>query len=131
MGAGERVLHDTFFLQAKAAGYLTRAAYKLKAIQAKHAVVPRGGLVLDLGCAPGAWMQVACECLGPPAAGGRVVGVDLSPVAPPAGHKRWDAARAIAMQADAFELATLPSALLRCASPSSPARCRQAKLLPA
>lgn len=39
----------------------------------------RGDRVLDLGCAPGAWLQVASEIVGP---GGLVVGVDLQPVMP-------------------------------------------------
>ena len=36
-----------------------------------------GAHVLDLGCAPGAWLQVACQALGPPQKRGCVVGVDL------------------------------------------------------
>lgn len=36
-----------------------------------------GGDVLDLGCAPGAWLQVACRALGPPGEGGTVLGLDL------------------------------------------------------
>eukprot|EP00897_Mesotaenium_endlicherianum_P005834 jgi/Mesen1/5279/ME000263S04391 len=46
--------------------------WQLLEIQSKHKVIPRGGFVLDLGCAPGAWLQA----LGPPACGGAVVGVD-------------------------------------------------------
>lgn len=46
-------------------------------IQQKHKLIPQGGQVLDLGCHPGAWLQVACESLGPTKKGGRVIGVDL------------------------------------------------------
>jgi 23S rRNA U2552 (ribose-2'-O)-methylase RlmE/FtsJ len=36
-----------------------------------------GGKVLDLGCVPGAWLQVACQQLGPRERGGLVLGVDI------------------------------------------------------
>lgn len=72
-----RELHDEYFRRAKAEGYLARSAYKLKEIQQKRRIIPRGGRVLDLGCAPGAWLQVAAEVVGPK---GVVVGVDLKPV---------------------------------------------------
>ena len=39
-------------------------------MQEKFKVVARGGSVLDLGCHPGAWLQVACQSLGAPKAGG-------------------------------------------------------------
>lgn len=74
---GKRVLHDEFFMRAKREGYLARSAYKLAEIQEKRRPLRRGDAVLDLGCAPGAWIQVALEHIGP---GGVVVGVDLKPV---------------------------------------------------
>lgn len=36
-----------------------------------------GSKVLDLGCSPGAWMQVACQEIGPKSAGGLVLGIDI------------------------------------------------------
>jgi 23S rRNA U2552 (ribose-2'-O)-methylase RlmE/FtsJ len=45
-------------LQAKAKGYVARSAFKLLEIQQKHKIIPAGGQVLDLGCHPGAWLQV-------------------------------------------------------------------------
>lgn len=63
---------DHFFKQAKAQGYLARSAYKLLEIQKRHRVIPQGGTVLDLGCSPGAWLQVAIE-----SAASLVVGIDL------------------------------------------------------
>jgi 23S rRNA (uridine2552-2'-O)-methyltransferase len=71
----QRKLHDHFFLQAKAEGYLARSAYKLKEIQDRKRIIRPGGRVLDLGCAPGAWLQVALELVGPK---GVVVGIDLT-----------------------------------------------------
>lgn len=69
-----RVLHDEYFKKAKAEGYLARSAYKLKQIQQAKQLMKPGDRVLDLGCAPGAWLQVATEVVG---RGGRVVGLDL------------------------------------------------------
>lgn len=74
-----RVLHDRFFKQAKAEGYLARSAYKLAEIDDAKRLLRRGMLVLDLGCAPGAWLQVASERVGPE---GVVAGIDLKPVSP-------------------------------------------------
>lgn len=68
------MLNDFYFLEAKKLNYLSRAAFKLKQIDDKHSVLPKGGRILDLGCFPGAWLQVACQKLGPRAAGGAVVG---------------------------------------------------------
>lgn len=72
-----RVLHDRFFLQAKREGYLARSAYKLTELHERKKLFLPGDAVLDLGCAPGAWLQVASEIVGPE---GIVVGVDLKPV---------------------------------------------------
>ena len=75
--APKRVLHDHFFKLAKEEGYLARSAYKLKQINEAWNLIKPGNRVLDLGCAPGAWVQVAGELVGKR---GRVVGVDLKPV---------------------------------------------------
>lgn len=76
--ARPRELHDKFFKLAKAEGYAARSAYKLKEIQERRRLIRKGDRVLDLGCAPGSWVQVAAELVGPR---GLVVGVDLNPVA--------------------------------------------------
>lgn len=73
----KRVLHDEYFRKAKAEGYLARSAYKLLEIQQRRQILGDGQAVLDLGCAPGSWLQVASEIVG---GGGLVVGIDLSPV---------------------------------------------------
>lgn len=72
-----RRLHDRYFKQAKAEGYVARSAYKLLEINEKRRILRRGDRVLDLGCAPGSWLQVAAEIVGER---GRVVGVDLQEV---------------------------------------------------
>ena len=58
-------------------GYRSRAAYKLKEIQEKFHVIRGGDNVLDLGAAPGSWLQVARSITK-----GEVLGIDLAPVAP-------------------------------------------------
>ncbi|GAQ88002.1 Ribosomal RNA methyltransferase [Klebsormidium nitens] len=69
---------DHYFQQAKRLKYVARSAFKLLEIQDKHHVIKhKGAKVLDLGCAPGAWLQVACKLLGNIRNGGLVVGVDI------------------------------------------------------
>ena len=51
--------------------------YKLQEIQKKHHILKKGARVLDLGCAPGSWLQFASKLIGPD---GRLVGIDLKPV---------------------------------------------------
>ena len=69
---------DAWRRQAKASGYRARSAFKLKQIQERFQLVRSGDLVLDVGCHPGGWAQVAVELVGEE---GRVVGVDLQPCA--------------------------------------------------
>jgi 23S rRNA (uridine2552-2'-O)-methyltransferase len=75
--AAMRDLHDHYFKQAKRDGYRSRAAYKLTEILEKRKLLRRDSVVLDCGCAPGSWIQVVLEQLGPR---GKVVGVDLSAI---------------------------------------------------
>lgn len=71
--------NDPYTQRAKREGYLARSAYKLLEIQEKRTVLRSGDRVLDLGCAPGAWIQVASRIVG---ANGAIVGVDLQHVRP-------------------------------------------------
>ena len=84
--------------RAKSEGYVARSAYKLLEIQQKHRLIPPGGMVLDLGCHPGAWLQVACQSLGPPKKGGMVLGIDLQDTSVP---QKYCDDRVVALQADA------------------------------
>ncbi len=72
-----RQLNDPFVQQAKAEGWRSRAAFKLIEIDDRYGVLKRGARVLDLGCAPGGWVQVALK-----RGAGAVVGVDLLHVDP-------------------------------------------------
>ncbi|MAT81218.1 MAG: 50S rRNA methyltransferase [Phycisphaerae bacterium] len=72
-----REVQDHWFKEAKRQGYRSRAAFKLTEIDDKRKILRKGRRILDLGCAPGSWMQVAAQRVGP---GGLVVGIDLQPV---------------------------------------------------
>jgi 23S rRNA (uridine2552-2'-O)-methyltransferase len=65
---------DEYYNRAKQEGYRTRAAYKLRQLDDAAGLFDDGDTVVDLGAAPGGWLQVAAERVGD---GGRVVGVDL------------------------------------------------------
>jgi 23S rRNA (uridine2552-2'-O)-methyltransferase len=82
----QRQLNDPYVQKARREGMRSRAAYKLAEIDdARRFLVP-GARVVDLGCAPGGWLQVAVRrvnALGEkPKARGRVLGVDIQPVDP-------------------------------------------------
>ena len=74
-----RHVTDPYVRQAKAQGYRSRAAFKLIEIHERERLFRPGMTVIDLGAAPGGWSQVAVEKVKP---GGRVVAVDLLPIAP-------------------------------------------------
>jgi 23S rRNA (uridine2552-2'-O)-methyltransferase len=78
----QRHVTDSYVRQAKAAGYRSRAAYKLLEIDHKDRILRPGSRVLDLGAAPGGWSQVAARKAGP---SGRVVAIDLLEIAPISG----------------------------------------------
>jgi len=69
---------DIYRTRARAAGYVSRAVYKLKEIDERHRLFRPGQRVLDLGCSPGSWMQYIAGRVGPR---GLVLGVDLTPPA--------------------------------------------------
>ena len=69
---------DTYFERAKKEGYRSRAAYKLLELNRRYRLMKRGDRVVDLGTAPGGWLQVIAQAIGNE---GKAVGVDLqSPV---------------------------------------------------
>ncbi len=68
---------DFYFRQAKKQGLRARSAFKIEEILQRHRLLGRGESVLDLGAAPGGFLQVLAERVGP---GGAAVGVDLEPI---------------------------------------------------
>ncbi len=70
-------LKDAYYKKAKREGYRSRAAYKLTELQQRFRLMKAGDRVVDLGAAPGGWLQIAANYVGP---NGKVVGVDLQPI---------------------------------------------------
>jgi 23S rRNA (uridine2552-2'-O)-methyltransferase len=68
---------DKFFLKAKEQGFRARSAFKIEEILQRQKLLGKGGSVLDLGAAPGGFLQVMAELVGPR---GVAVGVDIVPM---------------------------------------------------
>jgi len=96
---------DPYWAKAKDEGYAARSIYKLQEIDREHHVLQPGSRVLDLGCAPGSWLQYAGERVG---SGGRVLGVDLEKVTAKV------SSNVIALQQDMYTLTpqNLPEGML-------------------
>jgi 23S rRNA (uridine2552-2'-O)-methyltransferase len=73
---------DHYRKLAKDQGLRARSAYKLQQLNDSYHILKKGSKVVDLGCAPGGWLQIATRLVGP---NGRVVGIDIKPVEPVAG----------------------------------------------
>ncbi|MCX7888333.1 MAG: RlmE family RNA methyltransferase [Rhodobacteraceae bacterium] len=83
----ERQLNDPYVARARREGYRSRAAFKIAELDDRFGFLVPGARVLDLGCAPGGWCQVAVarvNALGERKGRrqGRVIGIDLQEVAP-------------------------------------------------
>lgn len=65
--------HDPYHKRAKQQGFASRAVFKLEEIDQKHKIIELNDRVLDLGCAPGSWLQYAAKQTGK---GGILVGID-------------------------------------------------------
>lgn len=75
----ERQLNDPYVAEAKRLGYRSRAAFKLIQLDEKFKFLGRGKTIVDLGCAPGGWTQIAVlRNKG----SGQVVGLDILPTEP-------------------------------------------------
>lgn len=78
----ERQLNDPYVAESKRLGYRSRAAFKLIQLDEKYRFLGKGKTVVDLGCAPGGWTQVAVERNK---GQGQVVGIDILETTPIAG----------------------------------------------
>lgn len=76
-----RQLNDPYVAEARRLGYRSRAAFKLIELDARFRLLLPGRRVVDLGCAPGGWTQVAVERVGARTGGGLVVGLDIAETA--------------------------------------------------
>lgn len=86
----QRQLNDPYVQRARKEGYRGRAAFKIMELDDKYRFLVPGARVVDLGCAPGGWIQVAVpriNALGEKSGKkqGRIIGVDLQEVEPIAG----------------------------------------------
>lgn len=86
----QRQLNDPYVKRAKTEGFRGRAAFKIMEVDDKFRFLVPGARVIDLGCAPGGWLQVAVKrinALGEKRgkALGRIIGIDLQEVEPVAG----------------------------------------------
>lgn len=70
---------DYFYRKAKEEKYRSRAVFKLFQLNDKFGIMKRGDKIVDLGAAPGGWMQVARKIVGKE---GFVLGLDLEWIAP-------------------------------------------------
>ncbi len=68
---------EHFYRMAKQAGYRSRATYKIKQLNERYNLLQRGDVIVDLGAAPGGWLQVAREEAGEE---GFVLGIDLQEI---------------------------------------------------
>lgn len=78
-------MNDTYVKLAQKEGYRARAAYKLKEIDEQLSLVKPGNVVVDLGCAPGAWCQYLRRRMSPAGAAtgtlnGTIIGLDILPM---------------------------------------------------
>jgi 23S rRNA (uridine2552-2'-O)-methyltransferase len=83
----ERQLNDPYVAEAKRQGYRSRAAFKLAQLDDRFRFLKRGERVVDLGSAPGGWLQIAVERTGAGEGRGRgsIIGIDILPTDPVAG----------------------------------------------
>jgi len=70
---------DYYYRKAKEENYRSRAAYKLLQAVEKYHFIKNEDVVVDLGAAPGGWIQAARKIVGP---NGFILGVDLKPIEP-------------------------------------------------
>ena len=78
----ESARRDQYRKLAKDQGFRSRSSYKLLEINKKHNLLKQNDTILDIGCAPGGWLQVSKKLSDP---NGKVVGVDIDPIEPIAG----------------------------------------------
>ncbi|WP_439573825.1 RlmE family RNA methyltransferase [Phreatobacter sp.] len=78
----ERQLNDPYVARARKEGWRSRAAFKLIEIDDRMKLLKPGQRVVDLGAAPGGWLQVAAKRIGLDKGQGKIVGIDLLAIDP-------------------------------------------------
>lgn len=83
----ERQLNDPYVAAAKVQGWRSRAAFKLLEMDEELKILKPGQKIVDLGSAPGGWLQVLVGKVKPETTGGRIVGIDYLKMDPVPGTK--------------------------------------------
>lgn len=78
----QRQLNDPYVSEAKAQGFRGRAAFKIQQMNQQFHFFKKGARVVDLGCAPGGWSQVAVKAVHSTSEKPLVIGLDLLPTDP-------------------------------------------------
>lgn len=78
----QRQLNDPYVSEAKAMGFRGRAAFKIEQMNQQFHFFKKGARVVDLGCAPGGWTQVAVKAVHSTSEKPLVIGLDLLPTDP-------------------------------------------------
>lgn len=81
----ERQLNDPYVAASKREGFRSRAAYKLKEIDARYHIFKAGQRVIDLGAAPGGWSQISAAVVKSAEGKGQVLAIDYLDIEPIAG----------------------------------------------
>lgn len=68
---------DYYYKKAKEEGKASRASYKIAQLQERFQFLKKGDAVVDLGCAPGGWLQELAQIVGPQ---GKIIGIDILPL---------------------------------------------------
>jgi 23S rRNA (uridine2552-2'-O)-methyltransferase len=89
---------DHFFQKAKQEGLRARSAFKVDEILKRFGVVKKGASVLDLGAAPGGFLQILADAVGP---SGRVIGIDIVAIRP--FNQKWVTTAVLDVLADDFD----------------------------
>jgi 23S rRNA (uridine2552-2'-O)-methyltransferase len=72
----QRQLNDPYVAKARAEGYRSRAAFKIKELDERYHLFKKGQRIVDLGAAPGGWCQVAAPIVGSTEENPLIVGID-------------------------------------------------------
>ncbi|MGV3492107.1 MAG: RlmE family RNA methyltransferase [Devosia sp.] len=72
----QRQLNDPYVAKARAEGYRSRAAFKIKELDERYHLFKKGQRIVDLGAAPGGWSQVAAPIVGSTTENPLIVGID-------------------------------------------------------
>jgi 23S rRNA (uridine2552-2'-O)-methyltransferase len=71
-------IYDYFSYKARQQGFVARSIFKLQEINSNFSIIAKDDVVLDLGCAPGSWIQYVEKIIT--YGYGKLVAIDLLPI---------------------------------------------------